>query len=302
MNERPGPARAWAGVADDLARANGGRGNALRGLVAHDLELGPGRLRGRVRAARERDADVGIAWAVASDASWALATERLAERARGFVALLDGVVDAGLADELEASGVRVVPTRSDLDPRCDRDGAGWCVHARALHRAAVARIARDPGLVLLLAGCSREVLLARIRSLLGLGGTERSERPEPEARDRTAVDLASIVVRPAPPADVTAVLDRLGPPPGIDDPAALGRVVGASAAFAWAIAAGEGEAEADRHLLVATLRAGGTMTAGQLADALGAPEEDVERELERLHAQGAALRTGPVGLHRYRAR
>lgn len=302
MADRPGAVRGWSALVDDIVRASGGRGNPLRGRVVDELDLAPGRLRGRVRAARERDAQVEVTWGIASDAAWTAAGRRLAERARGFVALLDGAMDAFLVDELAAVGVAVVPPRRAIAVRCDRDGEAWCVHARALLQAALGRIVRDPGLVLLLAGCSREVLLARVRTLLGVEEGDGLRGPEREAGDGSPVDPSTLVVRPAPPSDVTAVLERLGPPPGFDDTEALADVVRSAAAFAWAIAAGEGEVEADRQLLLATLRTGGSMTAAELAATLGASEPELERELERLHAQGAALRTGPAGLHRYRAR
>lgn len=302
MNGHQGPARVWTAAAAELTRTAGGRGNPLRGRVVHDLDLGPGRIGGRVRTARERDAEVAIGWDTVSEDRWVLASERLAGRARWFVALLDGAVDDALCEELAGIGIELAPATAAMTVSCDRDGAGWCLHARALHHAAAARIARDPAILLLLAGAPREVLLARVRAILGLHAPVASEGPRRPAVAPDPMDLATVVVSPAPPGEVMAVLDGLGAPPGIEDVAALGPIVRAAAAFAWAIAAGEGEEEADRQLLVATLRAGGTMTVPDLAAALGADEDVVERELERLHAEGAALRTGTAGLHRYRAR
>lgn len=294
--------RVWRSTAAELARAAGGRGNPLRGRVVHGLALAPGRIQGVVRAPRERDARVEVSWAIPADAAWERASERLAARARCLAALLDGTVDGALADELAEAGIVLAPEVGALRPHCERDGDGWCVHARALQHAAALRVSNDPTVLLELAGRPREALLGRVRDLLGLAPTRTDVASASEQRHEAPVRLTDIVVAPAPPHDVTAVIDGLGLPPGVDEAAGLEAAVASAAAFAWAIAAGEGEEEADRQLLLATLRAGGTMTAAGLAVALGIGADDAELELERLHAAGEVLRTGPEGLRRYRAR
>jgi hypothetical protein len=296
-----GPARAWVGAASELARTAGVRGNPLRGRIVHDLALLPGRIGAQVRTARERDAAVAITWTHAADAAWDRAVERLAARSRWFVALLDGAIDGALAEELAELGVVLAPPTAAMVAECDRDGSGWCIHARAVHHAAAAAIARDPALTLELAGRSRDVLLAAVRGRLGIAARASEVAPASGRRADAEVDLALIAVSPALPREPTALLDGLGPPPGVDDAEPLRAAVAAAARFAWALAAGEGEELADLRLLVATLRSNGTMTAAALALALARAEPEVAAELDRLHEEGAVLRTGPAGSHRYRA-
>lgn len=294
----------WAAVLAHLPLGRGG-GADVRARTVHDLVLAAGRIDARVTEARGPGGTVRIGWVVPSAQDWDRAAARLAERSRWTALLLDGLPDEELERELVEAGVALVPTAEDLTVACSCGATGWCLHARAVHRAVGASVARDPWSLLRLAGGSRESLLARMRELAGTAPAA-TVPPSTAAAGRAAgpsvaVRPGDIALHPAPAADAAALVARLGPPPGVDDAVPLLRAVRDAAAMAWRVAAGEGAGEADRTVLLAQLRAGRTMTAAELAAAVGADVEAVEAELEALHATGAVLRTGSGDRRRYRA-
>jgi hypothetical protein len=119
-------------------------------------------------------------------------------------------------------------------------------------------------------------------------------------------DLAAIAVHPAPPGDTGAVLRRLGTPPGCRpaDVATLDELVAAAARLAWRLVAANGDGGGDdvpEHPLLDELRARGSATSRELADALGIPPADVRAGLAPLLELGVVHRTGHARSTRYHA-
>lgn len=294
------PARAWAALTAGASTGRGPRDHPLRGRAVHGLELGPGRLAARVAEQRGPERDVALTWPVADEAVWRVVAAALAGRARWFAAILDGTIDAALAEELAASGIALVPHPGALAFGCTCGRGDWCAHALAVHAAATTRIVRDPALLLALAGRPRAALLADLRRELGVAEVRAAPVTTAAAASDRDAALASVVVAPSEPREASALVARLGPPPGLDDEGDLATAVDRAAALAWRLVVGVDEAPGD-DMLVLALRAGGTMGSVELAAQVGGDAAQVAAALERLHAAGAVLRTGPEGLRRYRA-
>lgn len=273
-----------------------GRALARRGAV-EDVVLRAGSISGRVLEDRAAPTPVQIGWPVADDAAWQRAAELLAHRLRPIAALLENELTSGLADELAAAGIVLRPAVTELTPGCTCEARGpWCRHAAALHTVAATRIDRDPMLLLELRGRTRDQLLAALR------GTGPAAPPTAEPASRPEVgDIDAIAIHPSPARHPAHLLRQLGPPPGVDDPAALEALLTRAAATAWQLAAGEGAEAADEAALLTELRSQRVATVPSLAAVLGWSPETVAGGLEALFERGEVLRTGSGERTRYRA-
>jgi uncharacterized Zn finger protein len=291
-----------AAAPGDARRIQRGRAAARRGAV-DDLEVQPGRVRGRVREDRVSPYRVELRWPVPDDRCWDDAVAALAGEVRWTAALLDGQLPEEAADVLADVGVPLVPTADDLERTCTcTERTSWCRHVSAVHAAAGASFARDPFLLVRLRGRTREELLRALRATRG------DAPPDPAAdldltRGLYAArgDLDAVVLAPHPVHDPAALLRQLGEPPGVDDPTALVGIVERAAATAWRLAAGDGAEAADEELLLAELRAQRVGSAASLAEALGRDTEAVRAQLDELFEAGDVMRTGAGDRARYRA-
>lgn len=273
-----------------------GRALARRGAV-EDVVLAAGSVSGRVLEDRAAPTEVEIGWPASDDTAWQRAAGELGQRLRPIAALLESELTDGLADDLAAAGIALLPTAAELTPRCTCEVRGpWCRHAAALHTVAATRIDRDPMLLLELRGRTRDQLLAALR------GTGPSAPPATEPATRPEVgDLDAIPIHPSPVRHPAHLLRQLGPPPGVDDPEPLDALLTRAAATAWQLAAGEGAEVADEAALLTELRSQRVATVASLAAVLGWDPETVAGGLEALFARGEVLRTGSGERTRYRA-
>ncbi len=308
----PPPSTTWAadrwldllaGVgAANARRVQRGRAAARRGAV-HDLEIRRGTITGRVREDRVSPYRVELSWPVPDDHAWAAAVSALASQVRSTAALLDGQLPEEAAEVLAEVGVPLVPTADDLRRSCTcTERTTWCRHVAAVHTAAGSAFARDPFLLLLLRGRTRDQLLGALRTHRG------DPAPDPGADlDLTAGlyaargDIDAVVLAPHPVQDPAALVRQLGDPPGVDDPRPFVRLIERAAATAWRLAAGDGAEAADQELLLAELRAQRVGSVGSLSTALGRDEGEVREELDALFEAGAVMRTGTGEGARYRA-
>jgi len=297
------PSRRWTAVLDRVApRDPRRRGGPATGIAVHELDVVPGRITARVAEVRGQGGQVVIGRDLPADADWEAAATLLASRIRWLAHLLDGHVAGEVEEVLAGAGIVLVPPADALHPSCSC-GATACAHVRVVGEAFATAVARDPSILLRLAGRSRETLLEDVRRA---GGTKARTTGEIEGIDAAGetgprVDLRAIELRPAPVADAATLVAHLGDPPGVDDVTPFLVAIGGAAAMAWQIAAGEGSDAADRTVLLAQLRAGRVMGASELADALGWPADEVTAALEALHAEGVVLATGSDERRRYRA-
>lgn len=291
-----------AGGAANARRVQRGQGLARRGAVT-DVVIEPGVVRGTVREDRAAPCEVEIRWPMPPEHAWDAATTALAGELRFTAALLDGELPEGVAEMLEAAGVRVLPHLDDLDLRCSCERArGICQHVAGVHAAAAATIDRDPFVLLRLRGRDRDRLLRDLRALRG-GGAEVAAEELDLSRGLYAAggDLELVPLHPTPVEDPSALFQRLGPPPGVDDVEPYVRTIERAAEGAWRLAAGEGSDAADEALLLTELRAQRVASVSSLASALGRDEEAIRDQLDRLFEAGTVLRTGSGERARYRA-
>ncbi len=97
---------------------------------------------------------------------------REAARESGFLAALEvGELPADLVEHADEAGVELLPGAGEIDTACECDT--WtqpCVHALALLYQLAWHIDRDPYVLLLLRGRTRETLLAEITDLDSASG------------------------------------------------------------------------------------------------------------------------------------
>ncbi|GGI09733.1 SWIM zinc finger family protein [Egicoccus halophilus] len=297
----------WREVLDASGAANArrvqrGQGLARRGAVS-DVRIEPGEVHGTVREDRGAPCDVVLAWSLPEPGAWDRAMSALAAELRFTAALLDGQLPQGVAAVLEAAGVPVLPRFTDLAIRCSCEAdRQLCRHAAAVHTVAAAAIDRDPFLLLRLRGRDRERLLRELRSRRG-GSEQVADDGLDLSRGMFAAggDLDAIPLQPTPVEDPSALFQRLGPPPGVEDIEPYLRAIERAAEGAWRLAAGEGSDAADEELLLSELRAQRIGSAPSLAAALGRDVEAIRDQLDRLFDAGTVLRTGTGDRARYRA-
>ena len=114
-----------------------------------------------------------------------------AARESGFVAALEaGELPAELVEHADEAGIEVLPGPGDIDTACECEAwAQPCVHALALLYQVAWQVDRDPYVLLLLRGRTREALLAEVGALASGAGPPGSTQRE-DARVRAAQVLA----------------------------------------------------------------------------------------------------------------
>ena len=116
---------------------------------------------------------------------------REAARESGHAAALEaGDLPVDLVEHADEAGVELIPGPGDIDTACDCDA--WtqpCVHALALLYQLAWQVDRDPYVLMLLRGRTREDLLAEVAALAS-GGTTLGVEEREDARVRAAQILA----------------------------------------------------------------------------------------------------------------
>ena len=125
------------------------------------------------------------------DAQAWTAFAREASRESGHTAALEaGELPVDLVEHADETGVELIPGPGDIDTACECDAwAQPCVHALALLYQLAWEVDRDPYILMLLRGRTREELLAEVAALAGGDPTPGAEERE-EARVRAAQVLA----------------------------------------------------------------------------------------------------------------
>ncbi len=114
-----------------------------------------------------------------------------ASRESGYAAALEtGDLPADLVEHADEAGAELLPGPGDIDTACDCDAWGQpCRHALALLYQLAWQVDRDPYVLLLLRGRTREALLAEV-SALASGATAPGVEEREQARIRAAQVLA----------------------------------------------------------------------------------------------------------------
>lgn len=278
-----------------------------RGRVG-GLDVGPGDIKATVRG-ETRSHPVQIRVPVFDDETWDAIVDRLAEELRFTARLVAGELPRDVEPVVEQVGRSLFPSADELDASCDcSDDIDPCRHVAAAHFAFAGELDRDPFLLMRLRGRDRGTLLAELRARRS--GARAAEQTEdetelapigPEHFYEAGHDLDAIGLHPSKTDEPGAVIDRIGPPPGVKDPEPLVRLIENAVTTAWKVAAGEGADVADDETLLAELRARGVAKAQDVADGLGWPLDRTRQALDRLWEDGDVLRTGSGEGARYRA-
>ena len=118
---------------------------------------------------------------------------REAARESGFTAALEvGTLPVDLVEHADEAGVEVLPGAADLDSACECDHwAQPCVHTLALLYLLAWHVDRDPYVLLLLRGRTREALIAEVHALAAAEDSPGTlERDDASSRAAQVLALA----------------------------------------------------------------------------------------------------------------
>ena len=122
--------------------------------------------------------------------AWSAFAHEAARESGHAAALEAGDLPADLVEHADEAGVELMPGPADIDTACECDSwAHPCVHALALLYQLAWQVDRDPYVLMLLRGRTREDLLAEVAALASGSRTPGAEERE-EARARAAQVLA----------------------------------------------------------------------------------------------------------------
>lgn len=138
-----------------------GRAYQRSGRVT-DFQVTTGRLSGRVQGRRATPRGVEVSVAVLDGDAWTTIVGLLAGQLRHSARLLAGLEPVGLAEELQARGVRLLPQPDEITTTCGCGAVQPCPHTAAVWECATERIDEDPFTLLRLRGRGRERLLAEL--------------------------------------------------------------------------------------------------------------------------------------------
>jgi SWIM zinc finger len=195
---------------------------------------------------------------------WAVVMDALAAQVGHAAALLEGELVPEVAGDVRVVGLDLLPGAGEVQPRCScPDWADPCKHAAAVCYLVADELDRDPFLLFLLRGKSREELLAGVRHRRGWG----SGRPEAmadldddtlaggwqvdagvaareawAAPERSGPATVAIPAPPRHPGRPLLVLDMAPPGSGVDT-AVLLALAADAARRAWALATGSAAPE-----------------------------------------------------------
>ncbi len=182
---------------------------------------------GRAYAAvdeRDETWTVELGLPVLDEAGQELVVELVAAVAGRIAALTSGQLPHQLVEELEESGVELLPYGGEIDAACACDA--WlspCVHAVAVLHQLGWMLDRDPFVLLTLRGLPRAALLARLHDAAPSGGTSSGAGPGAgagtDAESALAADLDLAHDAALLAARMLAALDRPAP----EDPADVER-------------------------------------------------------------------------------
>jgi uncharacterized Zn finger protein len=196
-----------------------------------EVKVRPGRIDARVQGSRKRPYRITINIDPLSDSDWDEAASTMAEHASFAARLLAGEMPENIEDAFDRCDTPLFPgSEQDIDMSCTcPDWANPCKHIAAVFYTLGTEFDRDPFLLLLLRGMSKERLLAALREKRARATEGNVSAPdiEPDAAeqlltliqeapdsfwngDATAAD--SVQVNVAVPETPLGIIHRLGVP------------------------------------------------------------------------------------------
>jgi hypothetical protein len=157
----------------DPNRLPRGRTYARTGAVG-ELEVRSGEIVAAVQGSRAKPYRVTIRVRTYSEREWDRTLAALASQLGHLAALLDGEMPPGVADDLAAANIDLLPVAGEVQPRCScPDWAEPCKHSAAVCYLVADALDADPFQLFLMRGRARDALLAGLRARRGaaVGGT-----------------------------------------------------------------------------------------------------------------------------------
>ncbi|HNY68336.1 MAG TPA: SWIM zinc finger family protein [Bacillota bacterium] len=160
-------AKRWTSALERLgwsSRLQRGRTYARQGNVL-EVKVSPGRIDARVQGSRRRPYRVTINIEPLSDSDWNEAASAMAEHASFAARLLAGEMPENIEDAFDRCDTPLFPgSEQDIEMSCTcPDWANPCKHTAAVFYVLGTEFDRDPFLLFLLRGMSKERLLAALR-------------------------------------------------------------------------------------------------------------------------------------------
>ncbi|MGH3941683.1 MAG: SWIM zinc finger family protein [Pseudonocardiaceae bacterium] len=155
----------------DPNRLSRGRGYARSGAV-DALEITSGLVRGEVQGTRPQPYQVTVRVLELNADEWEWVFDAIAAELGHTAALLDGELPPGVADDIAATGLDLLPGAGEIQPRCScPDVADPCKHAAAVCYLVADALDADPFALLRLRGRDRDQVLAGLRARRRTGAT-----------------------------------------------------------------------------------------------------------------------------------
>jgi hypothetical protein len=134
------------------------------------VEVRAGEIVAAVQGSRAKPYKVTVRVRTYSAKEWDRTLVALASQAGHLAALLDGEMPPGVADDLTAAGIDLLPVAGEVQPRCScPDWADPCKHSAAVCYLVADTLDADPFLLFLMRGRDRDTLLAGLRARRAAG-------------------------------------------------------------------------------------------------------------------------------------
>lgn len=240
----------------DPNRLPRGRTYARVGAVG-EIDVLPGEAIAPVQGSRRQPYQVRVRVRTFSRREWAVVLGRLARQAGHAAALLEGELPPGVADDVRAVGLDLLPGPGEVQPRCScPDWADPCKHSAAVCYLVADLLDQDPFVLFLLRGKGRDELLTELRARRAgdAGGKPvdvASDHRRPTgadweqdrgvvARDAWSRSVARVPSLPSPPRRPgrPVVLASEAPEGSGVDTGALATLAGDAARRAWEMVGG----------------------------------------------------------------
>jgi uncharacterized Zn finger protein len=224
-------AKRWLAVLESYgigSRLQRGRTYARSGQVLN-IDIQSGLVQARVQGSRPKPYSVEIQVATLQDTEWASVLDTISQQAIFAAQLLDGTMPQEIETAFEKTGISLFPAKTqDIHTNCScPDYSNPCKHIAAVYYLLGEQFDRDPFLIFMLRGRTRDQVMEALRSRRAAVSGAMSASDEPIATDPASPSLNDqiegfwgndtfdwVSAALASPVVDGAVLRRLGPPPG----------------------------------------------------------------------------------------
>jgi hypothetical protein len=149
------------------------------------LEVRAGEIVAEVQGSRAKPYKVTVRVRTYSEKEWDQTLAALASQVGNLAALLDGEMPPGVAGDLAAANIELLPGAGEVMPRCScPDWADPCKHSAAVCYLVADTLDADPFLLFLLRGRDRDTLLNGLRATRAASATRAQRGSTDRASDQ----------------------------------------------------------------------------------------------------------------------